>query len=378
MDQVKKFMSLLMVLVLCMGLSVPALAEEAAAKIAVGDQTYERILQALMAQTEDEPVTLRLESDIVLTGAAVVLGTSDYGGMFGGAEITVIPHDVTIDLNGHTLTGEEGLALFEVQEGYKLTIIDSSAEKTGQIVTRGDTDVIVKDGAVYNPMQKIAVGDQIYERLLQALLAQTEDEPVTLRLESDIWLTGAAVVLGASDYGGMFGGAEITVIPHDVTIDLNGHTLTGEEGLALFEVQEGYTLTIIDSSAEKSGQIVTRGETITDVTDGGVYLPLMSAYSIAVHAARGTESADVMAALAAGETVHVTAAAPAEAAGMLVAAVYGTGNRLLDTAVGSVAFEEGVERLELTLAPHAEAAVLKVLLLEEDSWAPCMAAAVVE
>ena len=274
----RKLTALLLTLALCVGLSVPALAAEEQ-KIVVNGQTYEKVLQTLLSCTEDEPVTLRLESDIQLT-AAVILGASDYDGLFGGEVITVIPHDITIDLNGYTLTGEAGVAVFEVQEGYTLTIADTSEGKTGKLVSQGEEAVTVAQGGTYIPLsapeeeQKIVVNDgEVYAHVLRALLSCTEDAPVTLRLESDIQLT-ATVILGASDYDGLFGGAVITVIPHDITIDLNGYTLTGEEGLVVFEVQEGYTLTIADTSADKTGKLVTQGEEAVTVAQGGVYNPL--------------------------------------------------------------------------------------------------------
>ena len=99
----KKLPSLCLALVLCLGLAVPVMAAEQ--KITVNGETYAQILPALLSQTEDKPVTLRLDTDIQLTNFRIVLGSSDYGGLFGGQVFTVVPHDVTIDLNGHTLRG---------------------------------------------------------------------------------------------------------------------------------------------------------------------------------------------------------------------------------------------------------------------------------
>lgn len=138
----KRFLSLMLALVMAVGMSMPVFAAEQS--IEVNGVTYERILRALMDQNADS-VTLKLNSDVQMDGAAVILGSSDYGGMFGGAEITVVPTDITIDLNSYTLTCEEGMPVFEVQRGYKLTIIDSSAAKTGKLVG----DVVVKEGAAY-------------------------------------------------------------------------------------------------------------------------------------------------------------------------------------------------------------------------------------
>ena len=145
----RRFASLLLTLALCLGLAVPASAAEQV--ITVGDQTYDRVMAPLLAMEEDEPVTLVLGSDIQLTGYSVVLGTSDYGGMFE-EPVTIVSHDVTIDLNGYTITGEVDYPLFEVQDGYTLTIVDNSEAKTGQLVTQGDETVVVADGGTYNAL----------------------------------------------------------------------------------------------------------------------------------------------------------------------------------------------------------------------------------
>lgn len=151
----KRILSLLTALALCLGLTVSAMAAEEQ-QIVVNGRTYERLLAAILSETEDKPVTLRLESDIQLVSSAIVIGSSDYDGLFGGTVFTVASHDVTIDLNGHTLTGENGYAVFEVQDGYTLTIIDSSEAQTGQVVSQGETVAAVADGAVYNSLPPAA------------------------------------------------------------------------------------------------------------------------------------------------------------------------------------------------------------------------------
>ena len=109
------------------------------------------LLAAIISEDEDKPVTVRLESDVQLTGFAVVLGTSDYDGAMGGQEVTVASHDVTVDPNGFTLKAEAGKAVFEVQSGYTLTIVDNSEAKTGKLEADGDP-VTVAEGATYNAL----------------------------------------------------------------------------------------------------------------------------------------------------------------------------------------------------------------------------------
>ena len=112
--------SLLLVLALCLGLAMPASAAEGE-KITVGDQTYEALLQAIMSETKADSVTARLDSEVTLT-AAIVIGSSDYNGLFS-EPMTVTAKNVTVDLNGFTLTAAAGCAVFEVQEGYTLTVV---------------------------------------------------------------------------------------------------------------------------------------------------------------------------------------------------------------------------------------------------------------
>lgn len=76
----KKLMSLCLVLALCLGLTVPAFAAQEDQKIVVGEETYTVLLGAIMSQTEDKPVSARLDTDVELT-AAVVIGSSDYNGL---------------------------------------------------------------------------------------------------------------------------------------------------------------------------------------------------------------------------------------------------------------------------------------------------------
>ena len=148
----KKLASLLLVLVLCMGLAVPASAADQ--KITVGEKTYEALLQAILSETQADAVTARLDSDVTLT-TAVVIGSSDYNGLFSAPQ-TVTAKTVTIDLNGHTLTAAKGSAAFEVQKGYTLTIVDNSQAKTGKLSADVETAVTVAEGAVYNPLPAAA------------------------------------------------------------------------------------------------------------------------------------------------------------------------------------------------------------------------------
>ena len=141
----KQITSWLLVLVLCLGLTVPAAAAEE--KVTVGDKAYETVLDAILSEKEDKPVTVALSGDVALT-AAVVLGESKVD----DKTVTVASHNVTVDLNGYTLTGAKDSAVFEVQEGYTLTIVDNSEAKTGKLVSDAEEAVAVAEGATYNAL----------------------------------------------------------------------------------------------------------------------------------------------------------------------------------------------------------------------------------
>ena len=145
----KRAASLLLALALCLGLTVSAAAAEGQ-KITVGDQTYDALLGAIMSETEADSVTARLDSDVTLT-AAVVIGSSDYNGLFP-QPMTVTAKNVTVDLNGYTLTAAKDSAVFEVQAGYTLTVVDNSEAKTGKLVSDAEKAVVVAEGATSNAL----------------------------------------------------------------------------------------------------------------------------------------------------------------------------------------------------------------------------------
>lgn len=120
--------------------------------------------------------------------------------------------------------------------------------------------------------QKIVVNGNTYQFLAKAMMSE-EGDPLTVRLDSDVQLTDTAVILGTSDYGGMFNGMEMTIPSRNIVLDLNGHTLAAEKGCAVFEIQEGYTLTVVDNSQGKGGSLSADGEAVI-VEEGGTYIPL--------------------------------------------------------------------------------------------------------
>ena len=59
----KRVLTLFLTLALCLGLALPAAAADQQI-IMVGDETYEHLLQSMLSQEEDQPMTVVLGSDV--------------------------------------------------------------------------------------------------------------------------------------------------------------------------------------------------------------------------------------------------------------------------------------------------------------------------
>lgn len=220
----RHFTSLLLVLALCLGLALPASAAEGE-KVTVGDQTYEALLQAILSETEADSVTARLDSDVTLT-ATVVIGSSDYDGLFS-EPMTVTAKNVTVDLNGHTLTAAKDCAIFEVQAGYTLTIVDNSEAKTGKLVTDIET-AVVAEGATYNPLPAVEEETPAEETPAEEPAEETPAEetpaeepvvnPFTDVAETSAYYEG---ILWAVEKGITTGRTETTFVPGENCTEAN-------------------------------------------------------------------------------------------------------------------------------------------------------------
>ena len=210
--------SLLLVLALCLGLAVPASAAEGQ-KITVGDETYDALLGAIMSETEADSVTVRLDSDVTLT-AAVVIGSSDYDGLFT-EPMTVTAKNVTVDLNGFTLTAAAGCAVFEVQEGYTLTVADNSEAKTGKLVSDAEEAVVVAEGATYNALPAAAEetpAEETEEPAEETPAEETVTNPFTDVAETSAYYEG---ILWAVEKGITTGRTETTFAPGEDCTEAN-------------------------------------------------------------------------------------------------------------------------------------------------------------
>ena len=214
----KHVASLLLVLALCLGLALPAAAADEQ-KITVGDETYDALLGAIMSETEAEEVTARLDSDVTLT-AAVVIGSSDYDGLFP-EPMTVTAKKVTVDLNGYTLTAAKDCAVFEVQKDYTLTIVDNSEAKTGKLVSDAEEAVVVAEGAVYNALPAAEEETPAEEPAEEA--PAEEETPAVTNPFTDVAETSAYYegILWAVEKGITTGRTETTFVPGEDCTEAN-------------------------------------------------------------------------------------------------------------------------------------------------------------
>ena len=212
--------SLLLVLALCLGLAMPASAAEGE-KITVGDQTYEALLQAIMSETKADSVTARLDSDVTLT-AAIVIGSSDYNGLFS-EPMTVTAKNVTVDLNGHTLTAAKDCAAFEVQKDYTLTIVDNSEAKTGKLVCGVEEAVVVAEGGTYNALPAAAEETPAEETPAEEPAEETPAEEPAANPFTDVAETSAYYdgILWAVEKGITTGRTETTFVPGEDCTEAN-------------------------------------------------------------------------------------------------------------------------------------------------------------
>jgi len=80
--------SLALVLVLCLGLALPAAAADQQ-PVTINKEAYERILSALQSQNGDSDLSRWTDTDIIM--AAIALTSGEYGGLPGNETITTDP-----------------------------------------------------------------------------------------------------------------------------------------------------------------------------------------------------------------------------------------------------------------------------------------------
>ena len=110
-----------------------------------------------------------------------------------------------------------------------------------------------KSGYVYDEATNtytVYSNDFFQTAINDAKISGTAENPATVKLMADIEATGIPDQYGDVDYDVLFDNGVIT-------LDLNGYTLTGTSSFVVIQVTNGASLTIDDSSENKSGKVVS-------------------------------------------------------------------------------------------------------------------------
>lgn len=188
----------------------------------IGDAQYTTLADAVAAATNGQTITMVADAK-------------------AGAMVEISGKNITLDLNGKTISPVEGTkisgGLIGVHNGAGLTIDDSSEEKNGTITSGSD-------GKVYAAVQVTVKGD-------------AATSPATLVVNNGN-LTGY--------YYGIAGNGN----RHNTVVTINGGTITGQEGTAIYHPQDGTlnindgTLTGKETAVElRAGTINVTGGTLT-------------------------------------------------------------------------------------------------------------------
>ena len=162
--------------------------------------------------------------------------------------VEIINKSLTLDLHGCTIKAGNGFStangaqIISVKAGGNLTIMDSSADKSGVVsgakyavyVGGAGTKVVVQSGKL--------IGDghaalEVTGGTLTVANPATSTEPaIHVQLESSLKISGGVIVGGQGTNGG-------AVSALSSTVDLSGNAkLTGYSGIALFNVDSNYGL----------------------------------------------------------------------------------------------------------------------------------------
>lgn len=188
----------------------------------IGDAQYETLAAAVTAAQNGQTITMVADAK-------------------AGAMVEISGKNITLDLNGKEISPVEGTkisgGLIGIHNGAGLTIDDSSADKNGTITSGSD-------GKVYAAVQVTVKGD-------------AATSPATLVVNNGN-LTGY--------YYGIAGNGN----RHNTVVTINGGTITGKEGTAIYHPQDGTlnindgTLTGKETAVElRAGTINVTGGTLT-------------------------------------------------------------------------------------------------------------------
>ena len=169
--------------------------------------------------------------------------------------VEIINKSLTLDLHGSTIKAGNGFStangaqIISVKAGGNLTIMDSSADKSGVVsgakyavyVGGAGTKVVVQSGKLIGDGNAVLVTSgaalEVTGGTLTVANPATSTEPaIHVQLESSLKISGGVIVGGQGTNGG-------AVSALSSTVDLSGNAkLTGYSGIALFNVDSNYGL----------------------------------------------------------------------------------------------------------------------------------------
>ena len=112
-----------------------------------GEYLQVAIDEAELTSSAEHPATVKIMRDMEVTGIP-----NKYG--YVEQDLLMDAGEIVLDLNGHTLTGKTGSATINIDNGAKLTIVDSSESKSGKIQNllnnaidvRNESTLVVNNG----------------------------------------------------------------------------------------------------------------------------------------------------------------------------------------------------------------------------------------
>ena len=162
-------------------------------KVYQGEYLQTAFDKAEQTGTTENPATVKIMRDMEVTGIP-----NKYG--YVEQDLLMDAGEIVLDLNGHTLTGKTGSATINIDNGAKLTIVDSSESKSGKIQNLLNNAIDVRNEST------LVVNNGTFE--------------------------GKYAVFGFSSptiviNGGTFKATKIAISPQDATLTITGGTFDG-------------------------------------------------------------------------------------------------------------------------------------------------------
>ncbi len=201
-------------------------------------------------------------------------------------EVQAIGKDVTLCLNGHTITqGTEKLRLITLNEGGKLTITDCQAKTEGGVYTagklQGRKDVEKAGGLVY-----VSAGASlyVYQGLLTGAVSGGNGGGIFLAggsadKKASFYMYGGEITnntaKGSNGGGAVYGGQYSQIVIDGTDIRIKGNQATGGDAGAI-RAEKGTTLTvkgaqITQNATNATGIIRVTTDTVTNIENTKIF-----------------------------------------------------------------------------------------------------------